>query len=381
MKLQSLGVMAGGIAHDFNNLLVGVLGNVELLESRLDPNGEEIRIVERMSNAARRAVELSNQMLVFANSGVVEREPLELCGLVEEGLDVLNESERARVRVELCTDLPTIRAERTRVLQIVTNLVRNALEASAANDGQVTVRTGLHTVTPSELDGARNGEALEPGEVPVLEVSDDGCGISPEDLKRIFDPFFSTKFPGRGLGLGVVSGAVRANRAALMVDSAPDQGTRVRVFFEPDGGPAATMEPELSGVEQGAGQGTLLVVDDEPVVLETVRRMLEMAGYHVLPVTNGTEAIEVVSRDSSRIDAVLLDMTMPGMSGLETLTELRRIATDLPVVVLSGHSEEDMERAFADHAPSAFLGKPFRSSELLAVVRRALSGAGLSSRS
>lgn len=381
MKLQSLGVMAGGIAHDFNNLLVGVLGNAELLESRLDSDGEEGRIVGRLYRSARRAVELANQMLVFANSGVVEREPLELCSLVDEGLVVLSESERARVRLELCADLPTIRAERTRVLQIVTNLVRNALEASATNRGQVNVRVGLHTATAAELDGARNGEAIEPGEVLVLEVADEGCGITPEDLKRIFDPFFSTKFPGRGLGLGVVSGAVRANRAALMVDSTPGQGTRVRVFFEPDGVPEDVPEPDPSNSEEWSGQGTLLVVDDEQVVLETVQTMLERVGYQVLPVTNGAEAIELVSRDISRIDAVLLDMTMPGMSGLETLTELRRIATDLPVVVLSGHSEADMERAFADHTLAAFLGKPFRSSELLAVVRRALSGTGLSSRS
>ena len=213
MKLQSLGVMAGGIAHDFNNLLVGVLGNAEILESTLDPDGEESRIVGRMFRSARRAVELSNQMLVFANNSVVEREPLELCGLVEEGLDVLNDSERARVRFEVCADLPTIRAERTRVLQIVINLVRNALEASATNDGQVTVRAGLHTVTASELDEARNGEVIEPGEVLILEVVDEGCGISPEELKRIFDPFFSTKFPGRGLGLGVVSGVHEFSKA------------------------------------------------------------------------------------------------------------------------------------------------------------------------
>jgi len=383
MKLQSLGVMAGGIAHDFNNLLVGVLGNVELLESSLDSEGEEGLIVSRLYRSARRAVELSNQMLVFANSGVVEREPLDLCSLVDESLLVITESERSRVRVELAAGLPSIRAERTRVLQIVTNLVRNALEASVADSGEVSVRVGLHCVTPSELDGARNGEALEPGEVLMLEVADKGCGISPEDLARIFDPFFSTKFPGRGLGLGVVSGAVRANKAALLVESTLDEGTCVRVLFDPELMPPSVPEPEPepSSVEESEQQGTLLVVDDEQVVLETIKAMLERVGYKVLPVTSGAEAITVASRDPSQIDAVLLDMTMPGMSGLETLTELRRIGPDLPVVVLSGHSEEDMERAFADHTLAAFLGKPFRNSELLSVVRRVLSGTGLSSRS
>ena len=371
-KLESLGVMAGGIAHDFNNLLVGVLGNTELLKADVPPGSEKEVLLTRLERAARRAADLAHQMLVFAGQGVVERGPLEISKVVAESLALFDEKARGRLHCRLEPGLPTVRADRTRLQQIATNLVCNALESSGDGLGVVDVRTELRCVSADELAAAQIESELEPGEVVVLEVADSGCGIEPGVLRRIFDPFYSTKFAGRGLGLGVVAGAVRANGAALLVHSAPGRGTRVRVFFELDG--ARAVDEVGIGASSGASVsgGHLLVVDDERLVRETIQAILERSGYRVDTAESGAAGLEILQREQGSLDAVLLDMTMPGMNGRETLRAMREVDRAIPVLLLSGHSEEDVKRAFTGDELAGFVLKPFTGATLLGSLERAL---------
>lgn len=373
LKLESLGVMAGGIAHDFNNLLVGVLGNTELLRMHVEPGStDQLELLGRIEGAARRAADLAQQMLVFAGAGVVELQSVDLFELVEESLSLFSEGERARICSDLARGLPTILADRTRIQQIVTNLVKNALEASENQKGQVVVRTEVRTVTAGELEGALLDSEFEPGEAVVLEVRDEGCGIGEGDLSRIFDPFFSTKFAGRGLGLGVVAGAVRANHACLIVESEPGGGTTMRVLLEPAESLASTKVEETEPELEGAKHGNLLVVDDEEMVRETLRSILERAGYTVTLAEGGEQALERLRVNSEPWDAVLLDMTMPGMNGRETLRAMRELDKTIPVLLLSGHAQEELEREFADDDLAGYVLKPFRAAGLLRSVASVL---------
>jgi PAS domain S-box-containing protein len=380
-KLESLGVMAGGIAHDFNNLLVGVLGNAELLRQEHTPDDARAELLERIECAARRAADLAQQMLVFAGKGVAERKALDLSSVVEESLALFTGAERRRMRCNLGRELPIVFADRTQLQQLVTNLVRNALESSEDLERFVSIKTEARRVSSAELDQARLASGLKPGQAVVLEVSDAGCGISAEDQPRIFDPFYSTKFTGRGLGLGVVAGAVRANGGSLILDSAPGRGTTVRVIF--DAGSAATVpaEPGIEPASAAPAAGTLLVIDDEPLVRDTLRAILERAGYSVLLAQSGSQALDLLRLNPGGLDAVLLDMTMPDMDGRETLGALRGLEPELPVLLLSGHSEQDIKRAFSADELAGFLLKPFSSADLLSSVARALSPGERSSRS
>ncbi len=371
LKLESLGVMAGGVAHDFNNLLVGVLGNAELLKGGASEKGDHKDLICRIEEAARRAADLAHQMLVFAGQGVVESIPLDISVVVHGSLRLFDADSRKRLNSQLGEGMPSIRVDRTRLQQIVTNLVRNALEASISGEGAVEVRTELRQVSAEELERAQIVGDIEPGEVAILEVVDSGCGIEAGDLPRIFDPFYSTKFTGRGLGLGVVTGAVQANGATMAVESSPGSGTRVRIYFKLDGA-SPVSAPESDVTLNGSADGYLLVVDDEPIVRTTIQAILERSGYSVFSAEGGLQGVEILRREGERLDAVLLDMTMPGMNGRETLRAMRAINEKIPVLLLSGHSEEEVRRAFADEDLAGFVLKPFTGASLLGVLERAL---------
>ncbi|MBE7560041.1 response regulator [bacterium] len=252
------------------------------------------------------------------------------------------------------------------------NLIINASEAIGEASGVIVISTGAVECDRAYLAGSYIDEDLPPGLYVYLEVADTGCGMTPETLARVFDPFFSTKFTGRGLGLAAVLGIVRGHRGAIKVYSEPGRGTTFKVLF-----PASSRPVQNDAVRQPAaarwrGVGLILVVDDEETVRTLARRMLERLGFTVLVASDGQEGVEIFRQHADEVRAVLLDMTMPHMDGEEAFRELRRIRPDVRVVLSSGYNEQDATNRFAGKGLAGFIQKPYCLEDLCDVIRRAL---------
>ena len=378
-KLESLGVLSGGIAHDFNNLLVGILGNAGLALQDLpddSPVGETLREIE---TAALRAADLTRQLLAYAGKGQFFIGPLNLSILVEEMANLLATAvaKNARLDFRFPEALPTIDADATQLRQVVMNLITNASEAIGTASGTIGVRTGVMEADRGYLTDAHLGSGLRAGPYAYIEVQDDGHGMHPATQARIFDPFFTTKFTGRGLGLAAVLGIVRAHRGAIRVTSAPGRGTTIRALFPtgeapPGIGESLVPDPATPAVEERGG--TILVVDDEETVRVVARRILQARGLTVRLAGGGVEALHILREDPSAIDLVLLDLTMPDMSGAMTMQELLRIRPDLKVVLSSGYAQEEaVPTVDVTAAATAFIQKPYRPADLIATILRALA--------
>jgi PAS domain S-box-containing protein len=367
-KLESLGVLAGGIAHDFNNLLVGVLGNASLALTELPDHSPARQFVKDVETSAQRAAELTRQMLAYSGRGKFVVESLSLSQVVREMTQLLGRviSKRARLSLHLREDLPPIVGDATQVRQVVMNLITNASDALLGEPGLVTARTGTIHADARLLAGTYLNEELSAGEYVYLEVTDSGVGMDAATRARIFEPFFTTKFTGRGLGLAAVLGIVRSHKAAIDVTSEPGCGTTFRVLFPAS---AAIAEVPLARNLMPAewkGSGVALVVDDEETVRGVARHVLERSGFSTVVAATGEEALALCSALQKSLRIVLLDLTMPGMSGEATLAELRRRWPWLPVIVSSGFMPDDSNGI----AGVPFLAKPYRPSELVAIVRR-----------
>ncbi|MDP2313097.1 MAG: ATP-binding protein [Pseudomonadota bacterium] len=370
-KLESLGLLASGVAHDFNNLLAVVLGNASLALVRAEDAGAPTNLLTDIVVAARRAQNLTRQLLAYAGKAPFRTERLDLSANVREILGLVEAGLKKKVVVEtaLGERLPPVQADPAQLQQVVMNLVMNAAEAAGELVGKVTVSTA-----PDELDAVRAAAlGTEPGAYVVLEVVDSGPGMGPEVLARVFDPFFSTKGMGRGLGLSAVAGIVRAHGGAIRFESEPGVGTHCRVYL-----PAA----EAREAEEGStpevrtmrpAEGTILVVDDEADVRSTARLLLEYLGYQVLEAGDGPTALGMLASDDPAIVGVLLDLTMPIMDGEETLALLRERHPHLPVVVSSGFDQTGAMGGVPPTGPTAFLQKPYTLQELAASLVAARS--------
>ena len=367
-KLENIGLLAGGIAHRFNNLLTGILGNATLA---MDMVPEESKIADSLQGvvqSAERAALLTRQMLAYAGKGQFTRQPVDLSVVARDVASLLRSSIPHHVALDfdLPAGLPPVDADLSQIQQLVVDLVMNAVEAIGDAAGSVAVCTGRRTLGPHDIL-----QTLEPGEYVWLEVSDTGCGMDEATRARIFDPFFTTKFTGRGLGLAAVAGIVRGHRGVIEVASEPGKGTMFLVLF-----PAATSRTRTELIappeeEAWQGHGTVLVVDDEEAVRNTARFALEEQGFEVLAADNGPAALEIFARSFAQISVVLLDMSMPGMSGREVLIEMRRVCPEIAVIVSSGYSEADALEHFAGQKVSGFLEKPYTLRRLLAKVSAA----------
>ena len=371
-KLESLGVLAGGIAHDFNNLLTGILGSASLAIMKVPDDSPAKKQLQRILTASEKAAELTNQMLAFAGKGRFIVGPLDLNQLVQNVIPLVRTSisKKTTLRQSFAENLPHIEADKTQLHQVVMNLITNASEALDGNEGEVLIRTGA-------LEARGNPEG--PAAQIFLEVSDTGSGMDVDTKGKIFDPFFTTKFTGRGLGLAAVQGIVRAHGGTIRVNSKPHRGTKFTVLF-----PASSrrLSPILEKVETPLvfdRSGTILIIDDEENVRDVARVALEETGYAVLLARDGRNGIEVFSERADEIDAVLLDMSMPRMSGEETLAELRSIHPQVRVVLTSGYSEQEISEKFAGKGLAGFVQKPFRASELVNKIHGALTSASSSS--
>jgi two-component system cell cycle sensor histidine kinase/response regulator CckA len=368
-KLESLGVLAGGIAHDFNNLLTGIMGHADLAQFDVPEDSAAARSIAQISKAARRAADLTRQMLAYSGKGAFVVTPFDLSQALREmgGLLDLAISKRCRIVYELPSGLPTIEGDPTQVRQVLMNLIINASEAIGENDGVIRISAGSTYCSRDVLRAAYLDEGLPAGQYVYVEVADSGCGMDEETRLRLFDPFFTTKFAGRGLGMAAVLGIVRGHRAAITVESKQGEGSKFRVYF-----PASAKPPQA---EQGPPlfvnarfEGTILVVDDEATVRQLAQEMLGKIGFKVLIANDGLEGVELYKRHKADIRVVLLDATMPKLDGPQTLQALRAITPDLRIVLSSGYSESDMAARCGEHRPDAFIEKPYTIGKLVQVL-------------
>ncbi|HEX9188630.1 MAG TPA: response regulator [Vicinamibacteria bacterium] len=372
-KLESLGVLAGGVAHDFNNLLMAILGNLDLALLELAPASPARVRVEQSIQATRRGSELARQLLAYSGKGRFVVEAVDLSRLVEENARLFDTSVsgNATLRLDLDRSLPLIEAAPGQVQQVVMNLITNAAEAIGPEGGTITVTTGLCDCDARYLARSRLREVPPAGRFAFVETSDTGCGMDELAMDRLFDPFYSTKSPGRGLGMAAIQGIVRGHRGAILVDSALGRGSTVRVLFpvlegsrhEAAAVPAEGQAPLL--------RGTVLVVDDQELVREACLGMVEALGMDALAAADGHEALEVLRREADRISHVLLDLSMPGMDGITAFQELVRIKPGVKVILSSGYDEQGFVRRLAGRGPAGFIQKPYSVSDLRAVLEKA----------
>ncbi len=374
-KMESLGVLAGGVAHDFNNLLTGILGNAELALMDLSPVSPARESVEGIQTAAMRAAELSRQMLAYSGKGRFVVEPIDLSEVVKEMTHLLRTSvpRKTVLQLDLAERLPTVSADATQIRQVVMNLITNAAEAIGEKSGVISVQTGTLECDRPYLKSTYPIEDMSEGVYVYLEVADTGCGMDGETQQRMFDPFFTSKFTGRGLGLAAVLGIVRGHNGGLKVYSEPGQGTTFKILLPAEDEPARATATESADAEPWRGSGTILLVDDESTVRAIGKRMLERAGFAVLVAVDGRQAVEMFRRHAGEIACVLLDLTMPEMDGEETFRTLRQIRRDVPVILTSGYNEQDVIGRFAGKGLAGFIHKPFQNAVLIGKLREVIA--------
>jgi PAS domain S-box-containing protein len=376
-KLESLGLLAGGIAHDFNNLLVGVLANASLALLDLDERSPARHVVLDIERTAQRAADLTRQLLAYSGKGRFIVEPLDLSALAREMSQLLRTvvSKDAVLHLELQEPLPSIEGDATQLRQVIMNLITNASDALEGGTGTITVRTVIGDAPPLGADVLTFGDLGDATDTVSLEVIDTGVGMTRDVAERIFDPFFSTKFTGRGLGLAAALGIVRGHRGRITVETTRGRGTRLRLTFPALSPIDAADAPSPMAVAPVRRKGRVLVVDDDAVVRTVTTALLERQGFEVEAVDSGQAALDRLAAGGPTLRFVLLDLTMPGLSGVQVLEQLRaheRSTGMSPqtVVLMSGYSERDVTRNLGSLAIAGFLQKPFTLADLHALLDR-----------
>ncbi len=364
-RLESVGLVASGVAHDFNNLLVGILGNAELLNRRLVSQPDCQRLTEEIKSAGRRAADLVGQVLAYAGrEDTAPKVPVDLNALVRETHQMLKASLPPDVAVhrQLEEELPAVRGQATGLRQVVMNLLTNASEACRESRGDVT----LSTFSNPDKDTV------------TLIVADRGHGMNDEVKARIFEPFFTSKSGGRGLGLSICRRIVEEHGGRIEVESTIGQGTKFRVDLPSCNQRVSEQEAEPRKLPKRAAEGLVLVVDDESTVREFSHEILKQEGYRVRVASGGCEALEILDANHSEISVMVLDWSMPDLGAEEVLAEMSERRFKVPVVLASGHLEEDARARLPENSIRSFLKKPFDLEDLLLAVGQALDGRRLS---
>lgn len=370
-KLESLGLMAGMIAHDFSNILIGVVGNADIALDEMSPTAPGRERIHEIEREAKRATELCHQLLAYSGKGKFIIEPIDLNKLIEETQHMLeiSISKKAVLKFHFTQNLPAIEADVTQMRQILMNLMLNASDAIGEKSGVISITTGVMECDKAYLRQTFLDTSLSEGIYVYLEVADTGCGMDEATKQKIFEPFFSTKFTGRGLGLAAVLGIVKAHRGALKVYSEVGQGSTFKILLPASSQTPSSTTAQTIKEEKWKGSGLFLVVDDEQSARTITKIYLEKAGFSVITAANGKEGVEIFKQRSGEIVGVLLDLTMPHMGGEEAFRELRRIKPDIRVVLSSGYSEYEITDRFAGKGLAGFIQKPYKSAELMNIIK------------
>ncbi|MFN8486745.1 MAG: response regulator [Caldilineaceae bacterium] len=374
-KLESIGLLAGGVAHDFNNLLTSILTQSSLALRKLPADQKAYQHIEKSLYSTQRAADLTRQLLAYAGKSTFQIEPIDLNQLIQENRSLLETmtQKNAALQFTLAPQLPAIELDRGQMQQVLMNLVINAAEAIEHEQGVIRVMTSA-TLLDQQIDPLTFvGQAPEPGYYVNLTVEDNGSGMAPAVLERIFDPYFSTKARGHGLGLSAVLGIIQTLRGGLQVTSTPGEGAYFRVYLRASTQTAANHPIAIQSQQPRPTGEIVLVVDDEADVREAAIEILHSAGYRTLSAANGAEGIEIFRQHQAEIGVVLLDVLMPGLNGPETLENLRTLNPHIKVIMTSGYSEQAILFNAASQKPSAFLAKPYTIDELTRSVAALLS--------
>lgn len=369
-KLESLGRLAGRVANDYNNMLTGILVNAGLVSQELDPESDLAQRLRHIEASAERAAEISDELMAYAGQEAAG-ELLSLNDLLRRHRSELEElCAGATLELHLKKTLPAVRGNPDQITQAASNLIMNAVDSLQEDGGLVMVRTSLVNAKPGYFDGAVLEPEAGPGRYVFFEVSDTGVGMDEEMRQRVFEPYFSTKHQGRGMGLAAVLGIVRAHHGGIRIFSQPGRGTTVEVLLPAEEeAPALPDDPALANWE---AFGTALVVDDERLVREVAAKVLQRQGFEVLTAGNGREAVDIFAERSHDIRLVLLDYEMPEMGGEAFVREMRRFDSSARILLMSGYSKRKATLGFVGGQLSGFLHKPFRPHELVRKVREVL---------
>lgn len=375
-KAESLGRMAGAIAHHFNNLLGVIMGNLELAMNRLPESaGLQDNLTSAMK-ATRRAAEVSGSMLTYLGQTLGKHEPLQLATTCQIGLTKVQAvvPKDVNMVVDIPSDGPTVNANAYQIQQILKNLITNAWESMHHQRG--TIHLSIKTVSSMDIPATHRFPLdwqADDDLYACITVTDTGCGIDVSDIEKLFDPFYTSRFLGRGLGLSIVLGIVRSHGGVVNVTSKVGRGSTFNVFLPVYAG-EITRPPHWVTEGQEITRGTIvLIVEDEPMLREISQVALTRMGYEVLVAGDGCEALEVFQQHRESIGCVLCDLMMPRMDGWETLSALRKLAPDLPVILSSGYDQVQVMAGEHADLPQFFLGKPYDLAGLHEVIQQALA--------
>ncbi|MCG3136368.1 MAG: Sensor histidine kinase RcsC [Phycisphaerae bacterium] len=370
-KMESIGMLAGGIAHDFNNLLAGILGFASMATEEVGPSHPATQSLGLIVQSAEKAAKLTRELLAYARGGPRLREVFDLNQLVRDMLSLLRANIPRHVMIDQrLSQVPlVINADPAQIQQVIMNLCINAGEAIGEAAGHITITTWKTIQPPPDFEPLSSAQ-VEPGEYAVLEVADTGCGLPQELVQRIFEPFFSTKEFGRGMGLAAVQGIIMQHRGEIQVTSQPQQGTTFTLLLpttdQPLPPPLTVRDPADRGSE------TILVADDEELVLQVAQRCLTKLGYRVITAPNGTAAINLFREQVDSIQLIILDLVMPGLNGAEVIAQLKTIAPQIRILISSGYSETMVAEQLPPGAIDGFIQKPFTAQALGQTVRQTL---------
>lgn len=371
-KLESLGILAGGVAHDFNNLLTAMLMQLSLAASKLAPDHPVHRHLQRTVNAAERATELTRQMLNYAGRTQSETQLLDLNDLITDNIHLFSASIPKSVSLtsQLGGDIPLMTGDKGQIQQLIMNLILNSADAIGQKAGRITVTTKIRELTEEDAHQWRwFGTPITAGRYVQLAVDDTGCGMDAQTLTKIFDPFFTTKFTGRGLGLASVIGIVRSHKGGLHVASTVGKGTTFTLLFPATTGEAPLAVSDAECVKL-SGQGELvLVIDDEDIVREGMADTLTAAGLYALTAADGPTGLQLVHKYGQEIKLILLDLSMPGMSGEEVFEQLQALDIAIPVLLVSGYSRTEIMERFVNTGLAGFIQKPYTADTFLQQVQ------------
>jgi PAS domain S-box-containing protein len=374
-RLESFGIMAGGVAHDFNNLLTPLLADTSFALSALPRDSPLAQRMQRVEHAVQRTSELTHQMLSYAGSGKFEPKRLDLTDVIQRARQALEATagEKADLAFELADEIPPILSDPNSIIEAISSLVSNAVEATSSGRGRIVIRTGL----AQPLADLAVGFPIEPPprECVFLEVSDNGVGMDDTTRGQIFDPFFTTHFHGRGLGLASLLGIVRAHSAAVELETTPGEGTRLRILIP------KYEEAKPSRSERATGQtrfesdrGTILIVEDDAATRELVEEIFHAEGFQTVTAADGAAGVHALEEHERAIDLVLLDFTLPDQPSADVVKQLHERQPGCKVLLISGHSKSRATAPFSPEDLAGFLSKPFLPDDLVSAAN-ALLGA------
>ncbi len=374
-KLESLGVLSGGIAHDFNNILAAIIGYCGL--TRINYESAERNIPE-IEKAAERAADLCRQMLAYAGKAHLTRTRIDMGSMVDDIVNMLKSTlpRNTVINTDLSAEIPLIEGDASQLRQVVMNLIINASEAIGTDQGSVDVSLSRIVVIAGREYEDYHGKVIPPGEYVCLEVTDNGCGMDEATKWRIFEPFYTTKFTGRGLGMSAVLGIIKSHAGALQLFSQPGLGSTFKVYLPvPASGTDAN---EILTASEPAtnwqGSGTILLAEDEEPIRDIAKTFLEMFGFTVLEAVNGKEALEIYKKSAAEITLVVTDMGMPVMDGGQLFNELKKLNPELPIIVSSGYGDVEVVARIGSDNIAGLISKPYNPDQLREVLKSVVKG-------